>query len=507
MAQAAAFRWPVGPRTVFYDDDEGVASAPTLRRAVAEGRLRRLAPRLYTADLVSDPADIVVENRWYILGRLLPGAVVVDRSAAEGGKVVDGLLHVATDERQTTLRLPGLEIRVRPNDADVSKSEDLPWPHGLRMSRPARVLVDNLATSKSTGRRRSRTLSLAELEDWLARKSMFWEKSRVSRLREEAIELAGRMAAPDRIHEIDALFERLAGLLPLRPDFGRLLKALLTDQAWDERRVEMFERLVAMLAEHDDPEAPDFLPEGRLSAELPFYESYFSNYIEGTKFTVDEARRIVETQQLPASRPADGHDILGTYRCVVDPVGRKAVSEDPQVLADYLCERHMMILGGRPELCPGKWKQDNNQAGGYSFVAPTLVGGTLHRGFELVAQVPAGFRRALYMMVLVTEVHPFADGNGRVARVMMNAELSAANASRIIIPSVYRKEYLAALRRASISGGDDVSALIRVMSFAWRWTAAMPWEDRAATAGQLEATSALRDPDDLAVGGVQLTLP
>ncbi|MXW94041.1 MAG: Fic family protein [Acidimicrobiaceae bacterium] len=46
-------------------------------------------------------------------------------------------------------------------------------------------------------------------------------------------------------------------------------------------------------------------------------------------------------------------------------------------------------------------------------------------------------------MVVVTEVHPFEDGNGRVARVMMNAELSAVGAASIVIPSVYRNEHVA----------------------------------------------------------------
>ena len=81
-------------------------------------------------------------------------------------------------------------------------------------------------------------------------------------------------------------------------------------------------------------------------------------------------------------------------------------------------------------------------------------------------------------MVVITEVHPFADGNGRVARVMMNAELSAVEAARIVIPSVYRNEYIAGLRSTSASEGTEVSVLMRVMGFAWRWTAAMPWEDR-----------------------------
>ena len=64
---------------------------------------------------------------------------------------------------------------------------------------------------------------------------------------------------------------------------------------------------------------------------------------------------------------------------------------------------------------PGRWKHEPNQIGTYLFVDPELVEGTLRRGFELVPSVPAGFRRALFMMMVVTEVHPFTDGNGRAA--------------------------------------------------------------------------------------------
>jgi Fic family protein len=39
---------------------------------------------------------------------------------------------------------------------------------------------------------------------------------------------------------------------------------------------------------------------------------------------------------------------------------------------------------------------------------------------------------------LVSEVHPFLDGNGRLARVMINAELAAARQMRVLIPIVYR---------------------------------------------------------------------
>ena len=64
------------------------------------------------------------------------------------------------------------------------------------------------------------------------------------------------------------------------------------------------------------------------------------------------------------------------------------------------------------------------------------------------------------MMFLVTEVHPFADGNGRVARIMMNAELAAAQQTRVLIPIVYRSNYLSSLRalRQRLAGADHQDA-------------------------------------------------
>ena len=489
---------------MFFDD---VASRDTLSRAVANGRIRRLAPRLYTADLLNDPAEIVVGNRWRILGRMLPGAVIADRSAAENGSVNAGLLFVVAAGNRKVIRLPGMEIQVRPGGALAEPFEDLPWPEGLRMSSPARTLVDNLAVSRGRSGRVSRTLSLAELEDWLARKAIVWGPERMARLRDEAINLAEATGAAEQVERVGRLFDQLAGRKPLRPAAGRILHAFTTGRAWDDRRVEMFNRLARGLTDHQDPDVPDWLPAGPEAEGLPFFESYFSNYIEGTVFTVAEARRIIDSQQPPATRPADGHDILGTYRCVADTVGRRTTSTDAEEFLGHLRERHRMILAGRPEMGPGQWKHEPNQVGAYLFVDPELVEGTLRRGLELAPSVPAGFRRALYVMMVVAEVHPFTDGNGRAARVMMNAELSATDAARIVIPSVCRNEYVSGLRRTSVSAGADVSALVKVMSFAWRWTAAMPWGDRATTEGQMEATNALEDPDHAPLNGVRLELP
>jgi hypothetical protein len=87
----------------------------------------------------------------------------------------------------------------------------------------------------------------------------------------------------------------------------------------------------------------------------------------------------------------------------------------------------------------------------------------------------------------------------------MNAELSAVEESRIVVPIVLRNEYMTALRVMSREGRADV--LVRTIAHAWRWTAAMPWHDRAATIGRLASTNALVDPTDAEQSGVRLELP
>ena len=79
------------------------------------------------------------------------------------------------------------------------------------------------------------------------------------------------------------------------------------------------------------------------------------------------------------------------------------------------------------------------------------------------------------MMFLVAELHLFTDGNGRLARIMMNAELVAAGEARIIIPLVFRSNYLTRLR--ILSHSDDATMLIKSLDFAQRYVAAIDWAD------------------------------
>ena len=108
-------------------------------------------------------------------------------------------------------------------------------------------------------------------------------------------------------------------------------------------------------------------------------------------------------------------------------------------------------------------------------------------------------------MFLIAEVHPFADGNGRTARIMMNAELVAAGEERIVVPTVFRSHYLSALKALSQNGRAE--PLIRMLDFAQKWTAAIDWRTVEETRRELDACNAFLDPAVADEEGKRLRMP
>ncbi|MFX7858216.1 hypothetical protein ABTK38_21180, partial [Acinetobacter baumannii] len=82
---------------------------------------------------------------------------------------------------------------------------------------------------------------------------------------------------------------------------------------------------------------------------------------------------------IPTERPADAHDVLGTFRVVSDLVRLKDLPTDYTSLRGLLLSRHASVMEARPDKLPGAFKERGNQAGATVFVAPDLVEGTLER--------------------------------------------------------------------------------------------------------------------------------
>lgn len=474
-----------------------------LSRAASAGRITRLARGVYSPDATTPAEQQVREHLWELVAHFVPDAVVVDRSAALGGRLTpDGILFVASDSRVRGIEFPGVRVSVRPGAAHPS---DTMWLAGLRMSSRARAIVDNLGPTRSRAGRTARTTSPAELEEWLLTLAQGLTPERLNRLRDGAKQVAAELGQPERSERIDDLFGALQGTRRMRA-VSRLMSARTRGRDWDVHRVFLLESLADALtsgAASPGVSAP-LVTDLDKTRELPFFEAYFSNFIEGTEFTLDEAVEIVYEGHL-GPRPADAHDVLGTYRLIADPEDASRVADDFDEFVELLTYQHRHIMEGRPDNNPGQFKQRANRAGSYVFVSPELVTGTLRRGFEMLAGLTTPFDRAVFVMFLISEVHPFDDGNGRVARLAMNAELSHANQHRIIVPAVYRNEYQTALRQ--MSRERRCALLTRTLGHTWQWTAQMDFSDLPTARSWLGLTDALLDSAEAEKAGRKLLLP
>ena len=471
--------------------------ASAVSRELKLGQLRKLASRLYTRNLIEAPEQIVQRNLWPLVAAYLPGALIADRTALENRPAADGSVFLIADHKRD-IALPG--VTLRPRKGPPALDNDRTFIGSLRLASPARAYLENMRPSRAR-EGVARTFSRREMEEWLDELLRRSGDSAMLRLRDEAREVSDVLGMADEFQRLNTLIGTLLGTRKAQME-SPVGIARAAGLPYDPHRLDLFQRLFAELA----GSAPvTRLARSTDGVALPFFEAYFSNFIEGTEFAVDEAADIVFGGHIPKARPEDAHDVLGTWKLVSDVQEMSRVPRSFDELTAILKSRHARIMEGRPDKGPGRFKADPNRAGSTLFVAPELVEGTLVKGFEIYRGLASPLHRAIFMMFLIAEVHPFADGNGRAARIMMNAELVAAGESRIMVPTVYRNNYLMALKALSQNG--IAGALVRTMDFAQRFTAAVDFADLDRARVILDRTNAFADPNEADSAGIRLLLP
>lgn len=475
------------PEIVFAD----ASSSKRYQREVAAGRMRRITRALYTPNLHDAPEVIVQRNRLAIVDHLFPGRVVSHRSAMEISAASQPHLFVSgTVGKARNLTLPGLTIHLLPGPGPLPG--DIPFKR-FHIAGQARYLLENLQASRGAAAQR-KTIPPMQLERRLADSLAARGASQLNLLRDEARTLAPLLGLEREAQRLHAIIGALLGTQPEHAitDPENLRRA--NSQPCDSDRLHLLETLALALREIRTPDfrpTPDLRGNAEVLHTFAFMEAYFSNFIEGTEFEVDEAHEVVfDGLHLPQRRD-DSHDILNTYRLLADSFEMSRTADTPEDLIDLLRTRHRQILQHRADKHPGEFKLQRNRAGNSVFVEPALVTGTLSQAFTLYRSLPHALARAIFMQAAISEVHPFDDGNGRLSRAMMSAELSAANECRIIIPTVYRDDYITALRAFSRTRQTD--PLIRMFERAQAFTASMDYTDYPAARASFAAANAFEN--------------
>lgn len=476
--------------TLIFSSAEDQANAQRVSRLARAGKLRAIHRGIYTSDLETPLEQIVRPNWRQIAEYLYPGSVLGYRSAQEGKPDPEGRVFLVQGNRARRTELPGLTLVTIPGHGPVLGLEPAlnDTPYGkLFVSSEARRLLENLYTGRDAA---IRTMGRAWVESHLSRLCTLRGEHKVNDLRDTARQLAELLG-------LDAQFKTLSSIVSALMQTGEARRLSAVDalaraagKPYDPDRLVIFDALFTALRE-SFPHVPDPTAPGLSSINFAFFESYFSNYIEGTTFTVEEASEIIFEGKMIDKRPEDSHDVLGTYQAITRQPFRSSPPGNEDEFLEWLKLTNHMVLSSRPDKHPGQWKEKLNQAGSTLFVHPELVKGTLREGFKRVALLEDPFARALMAMFVVTEVHPFEDGNGRTARLAMNAYLTQASACRIIIPTAYREDYLLPLK--ALSRNTDPLPFLRSMTRAQAWSAAFDYSSFQNTWKQMAACNAFAD--------------
>lgn len=434
-----------------------------IRKLEQQGVLRKLTARVFTSNLEDDPIVILRRNLFMIIAHLYPGILLSHRSALEFKPTATGQLFL-TYSYERRLQMPGITLNIMKGHKGIEG--DYLFKDGLYVSQLERALLENLQESRKSGAD-SKVLPIAILEERLDQIARVKGEDELNRIRDKARELSIALDMPKEFEKLNKLIGAILNTKPTNVLKSSVARARAFGQPYDPSRMLLFEELFVELKQSDFEDLPDMNSGATAFSNFAFYEAYFSNYIEGTRFELEEAKQIVETGNPLPARDDDSHDILGTYSIVSSKTEMSTVPRDASQLLDILQYRHKIMLVARQSKNPGQFKDINNRAGDTQFVDKNLVKGTLIQGFNFYRALQHPFSKAAFMMFLVSEVHPFMDGNGRLARIMMNAELVHAGHSKIIIPTVYREDYLGALRKLSrrILPGSYIRMLQRAHQF------------------------------------------
>lgn len=182
--------------------------------------------------------------------------------------------------------------------------------------------------------------------------------------------------------------------------------------------------------------------------------TYHSNAIEGSTLTLRETQLILEGRA-----PSGGKSLREVYEARNHDRALRMIESRAQErgASGVLTERdildvHAVVLADIDLASAGRYRSERVLIKGTRFVPPGS-----HRFGELIPAIlglvsRTGVHAAIQAAELhynMVAVHPFADGNGRTARLLMNMHMLQHGYPLVIIEVERRGEYLAALEEAN----------------------------------------------------------
>ena len=196
----------------------------------------------------------------------------------------------------------------------------------------------------------------------------------------------------------------------------------------------------------------------RLRDEILIEWIYNSNAIEGSTITLQETRLILETGLTVGGKSLREHFEVTNHKEAIQYVEDLVQNTEP-ITAFHVRQIHKLILTNIDDENAGSYRKTQVRIAGAPFTPPESwqINGLMAEWSDWVASA----ERSIHPVVLAAQahlrlvaIHPFIDGNGRTARLVMNLLLMCSGYPPTVILRVNRKQYYSVLAKAD-SGNND----------------------------------------------------
>jgi len=183
--------------------------------------------------------------------------------------------------------------------------------------------------------------------------------------------------------------------------------------------------------------------------------TWSSNAIEGNSLTEMETKILLEDGLTIGGKPlrdtleAMGHSLAYDYMF--------GLLKKRFITVNDIKQLHYLFFKNIDETCAGVWRDKNIIVTGsdYEFPAPDeleYLMNELGRWIESARNDMHPVRFAAMLHLKFVTIHPYIDGNGRVARLLMNAVLIQDGYMLAVIPPVLRHDYMTFIRLYQMKG-------------------------------------------------------
>ena len=185
--------------------------------------------------------------------------------------------------------------------------------------------------------------------------------------------------------------------------------------------------------------------------------AYTSNAIEGNTLTRQETALAIEENLTSGSKPINDYLEAINHAKAFEFILR-ASKQHVKIDENFVLQIHKIILSGIDDSNAGFYRSVRVRISGSKTVLPNPIKvPDLMKEFGqwLIQKDNDILIKAIEAHYRLVTVHPFTDGNGRTARLLLNAILLQNGYAPIIIRTIDRKRYLTALETYQVRENNE----------------------------------------------------